>query len=104
LADPDRGARSTIGQKEPPMSLFGGNAGGGGLFSRTAEATLQNPPAPPARPAYTPRDGAADQAQHVAAQIGPAEKALEFGFRGRGGQPPADVTGPGAPRDGAGVR
>lgn len=88
------------------MSLFGSAGASGGMFprDRASEAALQTPPTTSARPAaYTPRDGATDQQQRVDAQVGPAEKALEFGFRAEGGQQPRDTQGPGASRSGAGV-
>jgi hypothetical protein len=85
------------------MSLFGNAGAGGGLFPRASEASLQNEPRPAARPAYTAVEPK-DEASRIQAQIGPTERAVAWGFAARGGPQPADTTGPGAPRDGAGVR
>jgi hypothetical protein len=96
------------------MSLFGrSTSSGGGLFSRASEADLVGAgTATPGRPtppgqhrgqAYTAQTPA-DEAARLRAQIGPADRALEFGFRARGGVPPSDVVGAGAERRGAGRR
>jgi hypothetical protein len=94
------------------MSLFG-SSGGGGMFPRASEADLAGNgtpnvgrPTPPGQhraQAYAAKMPA-DEAQRLAAAVGAADRALEFGFRARGGQLPAEAAGPGAPRDGAGVR
>jgi hypothetical protein len=94
------------------MSLFGA-AGGGRLFPRNSEADLAGKgtphagrPTPPgqshgqAYAAVEPKD----EAGRLKAQIGDANSAAAFGFRAEGGQTPADATGPGTPRPGAGVR
>jgi hypothetical protein len=92
------------------MSLF---AAAGGMFPRASESDLAGNGTPATgRPTPAGANRAqsyagtlpADEAARLKAQIGPADRAAEFGFRAKGGQPPADVTGPGAPRDGAGVR
>lgn len=93
------------------MSLFGSAGAGGGLFPRAAEADLRGVRGDvTGRP--TPRGQhhgqsyaavePADEAGRLKAQIGPADRSAAWGFAAAGGQPPADVTGPGAPRDGDG--
>lgn len=81
------------------MSLFRSGASAG-LFGRAGEATLQNPPEPAARPSYTAREPK-DEAERISKQIGDTAAAVRAGFKAAGGATPA---GPGAPRDGAGVR